>query len=287
MGDYGGAPEERNAEATLFVGELAPEVTDALLWELFVQAGPLRSVYVPRDKIQGRHHGYGFVEYQHVRDAEYAVRVMQGVRLYGQQLRVSLSNVARPQPGSISAGYMAAGAAGSVAAGPGSSTAAGAPRNPLDVGAVVFVGGLDETVVDAGVLARTFAAFGPLIEPPRISHGSGATAAYAFLNFDSFEAADAAIEAMDGQYLGTRPITVSYAYRRDAKGERHGSEAERTMAAKKRAARVAAAAAAPPPPLPPFPVPVPALVPGMSVLAPPVQMQQMQTPTPGAPPRPF
>lgn len=282
MGDYGGAPEERNAEATLFVGELAPEVTDALLWELFVQAGPLRSVYVPRDKIQGRHHGYGFVEYQCVRDADYAVRVMQGVRLYGQQLRVCLSNVARPQQGCVSASYMAAGPAGGAGAG-----AAAAPRNPLDVGAVVFVGGLDETVVDAGVLARTFAAFGPLIEPPRISHGSGATAAYAFLNFDSFEAADAAIEAMDGQYLGTRPITVSYAYRRDAKNERHGSEAERTMAAKKRAARAAAAAAAVPPPLLPMGVPVPmgmpALVPGVPVLAP----QPAGVPPPPQPPQPF
>lgn len=256
MGDYGGAPEERNAEATLFVSELAPEVTDALLWELFVQAGPLRSVYLPRDKIQGRHHGYGFVEYQSVRDADYAVRVMQGVRLFGQQLRVSLSNVARPVPGSAAALAANAGAG-----------APGAPRNPLDVGAVVFVGGLDETVVDAGVLARTFAAFGPLVEAPRISHGNGATPACAFLNFESFEAADAAIAAMDGQYLGTRPVTVSYAYRRDARNERHGSEAERTMAARKRAARLAAAAAA----VGAAPVPVPgsAAVPGVPLLAPP------------------
>jgi splicing factor 3B subunit 4 len=32
---------ERNQEATLFVGELDAQVTESLLWELFLQAGPV------------------------------------------------------------------------------------------------------------------------------------------------------------------------------------------------------------------------------------------------------
>ena len=36
---------------------------------------------------------------------------------------------------------------------------------------------------------------------------------------------------MNGQYLCNRPITVSYAFKKDSKGERHGSEAERFLAA--------------------------------------------------------
>ena len=54
---------------------------------------------------------------------------------------------------------------------------------------------------------------------------TGNSKGYAFINFASFEAADAAIEAMNGQYLCNRPITISYAFRKDAKGERHGSAA--------------------------------------------------------------
>ena len=54
---------------------------------------------------------------------------------------------------------------------------------------------------------------------------------YAFINFASFEASDAALEAMNGQYLCNRPITVSYAFKKDSKGERHGTEAERFLAA--------------------------------------------------------
>jgi splicing factor 3B subunit 4 len=54
---------------------------------------------------------------------------------------------------------------------------------------------------------------------------------FAFINFASFEASDAALEAMNGQYLCNRPITVSYAFKKDSKGERHGTEAERFLAA--------------------------------------------------------
>jgi hypothetical protein len=34
-------PQERNQEATVYVGDLDPQVTDAILWELFLQAGPV------------------------------------------------------------------------------------------------------------------------------------------------------------------------------------------------------------------------------------------------------
>jgi splicing factor 3B subunit 4 len=54
---------------------------------------------------------------------------------------------------------------------------------------------------------------------------------FAFINFASFEASDAALEAMNGQYLCNRPISVSYAFKKDSKGERHGTEAERFLAA--------------------------------------------------------
>ncbi|KOM45456.1 hypothetical protein LR48_Vigan06g076200 [Vigna angularis] len=36
---------------------------------------------------------------------------------------------------------------------------------------------------------------------------------------------------MNGQYLCNRQITVSYAYKKDTKGERHGTPAERVLAA--------------------------------------------------------
>jgi RNA recognition motif-containing protein len=60
---------------------------------------------------------------------------------------------------------------------------------------------------------------------------SGNSKGFAFINFASFEASDAAMEAMNGQYLCNRPIAISYAFKKDSKGERHGSAAERLLAA--------------------------------------------------------
>ena len=40
------------------------------------------------------------------------------------------------------------------------------------------------------------------------------------------------MDAMNGQYLCNRPISVSYAFKKDSKGERHGSAAERLLAGK-------------------------------------------------------
>lgn len=48
---------------------------------------------------------------------------------------------------------------------------------------------------------------------------TGNSKGFGFVSYDCFEASDAAIEAMNGQYLCNRQITVSYAYKKDTKGE--------------------------------------------------------------------
>ena len=59
----------------------------------------------------------------------------------------------------------------------------------------------------------------------------GIAKGFGFVSFDSFEAADAAIEAMNGQYLANKCISVAYAMKKDGKGEKHGSATERLLAA--------------------------------------------------------
>ena len=38
---------------------------------------------------------------------------------------------------------------------------------------------------------------------------------------------------MNGQYISGKPIEVEYAFKKDTKGEKHGSVAERFLAAKR------------------------------------------------------
>ncbi len=162
-------------------------MSEAILWELFVQAGPVVTVHMPKDRITQNHMGYGFVEFMSEEDADYAIKIMNMIKLYGKPIRVNKAS---------------------------------AHQKSLDIGANLFIGNLDPEV-DEKLLYDTFSAFGVILQVPKI----------AFINYASFEASDAALEAMNGQYLCNRPITISYAFKKDSKGERHGSEAERFLAA--------------------------------------------------------
>ena len=146
---------------------------------------------------------------------------------------------------------------------------ASSDKKQLDVGANLFIGNLDENV-DERLLYDTFSAFGMmattakvrifvaciyiplhlnLYSPAQIARDptSGKSKGYGFVSFTDFESSDAAIESMNGQFLMNKAITVQYAFKKDGKGERHGTPAERLLAAQARKNNALPVAARPPP----------------------------------------
>ncbi|KAL7676778.1 hypothetical protein ACOME3_003028 [Neoechinorhynchus agilis] len=190
---------DRNQDATVYVGGLDDKVTESVLWELFVQAGPVVNVHMPKDRVTNQHQSYGFVEFLGEEDADYAIKIMNMIKLFGKPIRVNKAS---------------------------------AHQKNMDVGANLFIGNLDPEV-DEKLLYDTFSAFGVILQTPKIMRDpdTGNSKGYAFINFASFDASDAALEAMNGQFLCNRAITISYAFKKDSKGERHGSAAERLLAA--------------------------------------------------------
>ena len=59
------------------------------MWELFLQCGPILNVHFPRDKITNEHGGYGFVEFKSEEDADYSIKIMHMVKLYGKSIKVN------------------------------------------------------------------------------------------------------------------------------------------------------------------------------------------------------
>jgi splicing factor 3B subunit 4 len=78
-----------NKDATVYVGGLDEKVSEAILWELFVQAGPVVNVHMPKDRITQNHQSYGFVEFMCEEDADYAIKIMNMIKLYGKPVRVN------------------------------------------------------------------------------------------------------------------------------------------------------------------------------------------------------
>lgn len=80
------------------------------------------------------HQGYGFVEFMGEEDADYAIKIMNMIKLYGKPIRVNKAS---------------------------------AHQKNLDVGANIFIGNLDPEV-DEKLLYDTFSAFGVILQTPKV-----------------------------------------------------------------------------------------------------------------------
>ncbi|KAK4224860.1 hypothetical protein QBC38DRAFT_284672 [Podospora fimiseda] len=190
---------EQNKDATVYVGNVDERFSQELLTELMTQVGPVRQVHMPLDRVSRIHQGYGFVEFDTPASAEYAAKTLNGIRVWGKPIRVNKASADK--------------------------------QKTVDIGAELFINNLDPQV-DEKILYDTFSQFGQILRQPNIVRDeNNISKGYGFVSFDSFEASDAALSTMNGQYLLSKAITVDYAYKKDGKGERHGDEAERRLAA--------------------------------------------------------
>lgn len=74
-------------QKTIWCGNLSEKVTQELLYELFLQAGPLQRVSIPKDK-EGRQMTYGFVTFKHEVSVQYAIQLFDGTMVYDKPIRL-------------------------------------------------------------------------------------------------------------------------------------------------------------------------------------------------------
>lgn len=158
------------------------------------------NVHIPRDKITNEHQGYGFIEFKSEEDADYSIKIMHMIKLYGKPIKVNKASQ---------------------------------DKRTQDVGANVFIGNLDPEV-DEKMLYETFSNFGMVIST-KITRDAeeGVSKGHGFVSYDNFNSSDTAIAQMNGQFFSGRQIRVEYAVKKDSKGEKHGGFAERLLAENK------------------------------------------------------
>eukprot|EP00696_Hemimastix_kukwesjijk_P016522 gnl/Hemi2/4968_TR1721_c0_g4_i1.p1 gnl/Hemi2/4968_TR1721_c0_g4~~gnl/Hemi2/4968_TR1721_c0_g4_i1.p1 ORF type:complete len:256 (-),score=61.95 gnl/Hemi2/4968_TR1721_c0_g4_i1:39-806(-) len=175
-------------DCRVYVGNIAADVEEALLWELIIQVSPLDSLVLVKDKVTGQPLGFAFASFKTKESADYACKVLHGVELKGKKLKVM--KAAEPA-----------------------------------FGTRLFVANLDRNITDEA-FTELFSPFGAFGSPaPRVQRDDfGASRNFGFVSFATDESAQKAISLNGREFYGKK-LAVRLAI---AKGQKAGETAAAT-----------------------------------------------------------
>jgi len=191
--------------ASLYVGDLHQDCTEAMLFEKFSTAGPVLSIRVCRDMITRRSLGYAYVNFQQPADAERALDTMNFDIMKGRPIRIMWSQ-----------------------------------RDPsLRKSGVgnVFIKNLDKSI-DNKAMYDTFSAFGNILSCKVATYSTnsygrgtgdepGSSKGYGFVHFETEESARNAIQKVNGMLLNGKKVYVGKFIPRAEREKELGEKAKR------------------------------------------------------------
>ncbi|XP_020092329.1 polyadenylate-binding protein 4-like [Ananas comosus] len=160
----------------LYVGDLHAMVVDRDLYDLFAAVGAVASVRVCKDAATRRSLGYGYVNYIALQDAKDAIEKLNHTLLYGRPIRIMWS-VRDPDARKSGIGNL-------------------------------FVKNLSSSI-DNARLHEMFVDFGTILSCKVARDEVGKSKGYGFVQFDSQESANSAIEKLNNSSVDGKQIYVA------------------------------------------------------------------------------
>lgn len=171
-------PPGSQHSASLYVGDLHPELSEANLYEIFQALGPVQSIRVCRDVVTRRSLGYAYINFHNVADAE---RALDTMNYYASPLTKNkplrmMWMIRDPSQRRTGAGN-------------------------------IFVKSLDKSI-DNKSLYDTFSQFGTILSCKVATDDTGESLGHGFVHYETPEAAQLAIEKVNGKLLVGRKVYV-------------------------------------------------------------------------------
>ncbi|CAN4116419.1 unnamed protein product [Withania somnifera] len=179
------------AHYSLYVGDLETSVDEGQLFEVFNQAAQVVSVRVCRDQSRRASLGYAYVNFTSPQDAATARELLNFTPVNGKPMRIMFSH---RDPSLRKSGY-----------------------------ANVFIKNLDSSV-DNKALQDTFAAFGTVLSCKVAVDSNGHSKGYGFVQFDQDEAAQKAINRLNGMLINDKQVYVGYFIRGQERSRPNASD---------------------------------------------------------------
>lgn len=171
---YAAPPTAPQSSASLYVGELEPTVAEAMLFEIFNSIGPVASIRVCRDAVTRRSLGYAYVNFHNVMDGERALEQLNYTLIKNKPCRIMWS---QRDPALRKTGT-----------------------------GNIFIKNLDKNI-DNKALHDTFNAFGNILSC-KVAMEDGVSKGYGFVHYETQEAADIAIQKVNGMLLNDKKVYV-------------------------------------------------------------------------------